>query len=77
MLQELWAADFRSWVSANPEVVAILAEGAIKRANITERSWTGAGSVEAEHCITTKAMAWKVYGVSSGGVYEFPFNLSK
>jgi putative hydrolase of the HAD superfamily len=25
-LQQLWAADFRSWVSVNPDVVAILAE---------------------------------------------------
>jgi hypothetical protein len=57
--------------------LTVTPDGTIKRADITERSWTGPGSVEAEHCITTKAMAWRVYGVSSGGVFEFPFNLSK
>jgi hypothetical protein len=52
--------------------------GAVTDAQITGRTWSGAGATETEQCILQRARGWKFSASpSGGGTYEFSFNFTK
>jgi hypothetical protein len=58
--------------------IDVAANGSVSSANVTRRTWSGAGAAEAEACILRAIRGWRL--PASGGVaatYSFPFNFSR
>ena len=57
--------------------ITMTGSGAVTAANITNRTWSGAGSSEAESCIRSRIRSWKFPASDAGGgTYSFPFNFT-
>ncbi len=58
--------------------ISITGSGSVSGADITNRTWGGAGASEAESCIRSKIESWRVPTSAAGsGTYSFPFNFTK
>ena len=58
--------------------ITITPTGNVTGVNITNRTWSGPGSAEAEQCIRSRIRGWKFpSSASGGGTYSFPFNFTK
>jgi hypothetical protein len=57
--------------------IAVAGNGAVSGANISRRTWSGAGASEAESCIQSRIRGWRFPTSSTGeGTYGFSFNFS-
>ena len=57
--------------------ITMTGTGAVTGANITNRTWSGAGSSEAESCIRSRIRSWKFPSSDAGGgTFSFPFNFT-
>lgn len=72
-------------LKANPQLAGSItlaltmdAMGAITRATISERTWSGAGVTPTESCILDRAQAWRFPDAAgnAAGTYEFSFNFT-
>lgn len=71
-------------LKANPRLagtvtVAITMTGAggVTGANITNRTWSGAGASESESCILSRIRSWRFPASDAGGgTFSFPFNFT-
>ena len=58
--------------------VTLTSEGSVTGVDITNRTWSGAGSSEAESCIKQRISGWKFPSSDhGGGTYSFSFSFSK
>jgi hypothetical protein len=58
--------------------ITLTGSGNVTGVDITSRTWSGAGSSEAESCIVSKIRSWKFPSSDlGGGTYGFPFNFTK
>jgi hypothetical protein len=58
--------------------ITITGSGNVTGVDITSRTWSGAGSSEAESCIVSRIRSWKFPSSDlGGGTYAFPFNFTK
>ena len=58
--------------------ITLTGSGNVTGVDITSRTWSGAGSSEAESCIVNKIQSWKFPSSDlGGGTYGFPFNFTK
>ena len=54
------------------------ANGDVRNASVTRRTWSGAGAAGAEACILRVVRAWRLPGSGTGSAtYSFPFNFSR
>jgi hypothetical protein len=52
--------------------------GAVRGANITRRTWSGAGASESEACIVRASRGWRFPASAAGaGTYAFPFSFTR
>lgn len=71
-------------LKANPSLagtiyvaIGIASSGRVTSANVTRRTWGGAGASDAESCIVGKIRNWRFPSSSAGeGTYSFPFNFT-
>ncbi len=57
--------------------ITMTGNGNVTAANITSRTWSGAGSSEAESCIRNRIRGWRFPASDAGGgTYSFPFNFT-
>jgi hypothetical protein len=57
--------------------ITMTGSGTVTGANITSRTWSGAGSSEAESCIRSRIRSWKFPASDAGGgTFSFPFNFT-
>ncbi len=57
--------------------VALTDAGNVTGVSISNRTWSGPGSSEAESCIKSKMSGWKFPSADKGaGTYNFPFNFT-
>jgi hypothetical protein len=57
--------------------IVVAGNGAVSGANISRRTWSGAGASEAESCIQSRIRGWRFPTSSTGeGTYGFSFNFS-
>jgi hypothetical protein len=57
--------------------ITMTGSGNVTAANITSRTWSGAGSSEAESCIRSRIRSWKFPASDAGGgTFSFPFNFT-
>lgn len=57
--------------------ITMTGSGGVTGVNITNRTWSGAGSSEAESCIRSRIRTWKFPSSDAGGgTYSFPFNFT-
>jgi hypothetical protein len=72
-------------LAANPRLagsvtiaITVAANGAVTAANVTKRSWSGAGAAESEACIVRAIRGWRLPASGGGSsTYAFPFNFSR
>lgn len=58
--------------------ITLTGSGNVTDADITNRTWGGAGASSAESCIVSKIRSWRFPASSAGGgTYSFPFNFTK
>lgn len=58
--------------------VSIAGDGSVTGADVTRRSWSGAGAADAEACIKNRIMGWRLSPSSKGaGTYSFPFSFTR
>ena len=58
--------------------ITLTGSGSVTDADITNRTWGGAGASAAESCILSKIRSWRFPASSAGGgTYSFPFNFTK
>jgi hypothetical protein len=58
--------------------ISLSPTGSIARADVTRRTWKGAGAAEAESCMLQKIRGWRFSGsAGSGGTYAFPFSFTR
>ena len=52
--------------------------GAVRGANVTRRTWSGAGASESEACIVRAIRGWRFPSSAAGqGTYAFPFSFTR
>ena len=56
--------------------ISLTESGGVTGVNISNRSWSGAGSSEAENCIRGKIRGWR-FPSGSPGTYAFSFNFTR
>lgn len=57
--------------------ITMTGAGSVTNANITNRTWSGAGSSESERCILARIRSWKFPSSDAGGgTFSFPFNFT-
>ncbi|HEX2778294.1 MAG TPA: AgmX/PglI C-terminal domain-containing protein [Gemmatimonadaceae bacterium] len=72
-------------LKANPNLagtitvaITLTGSGSVTDADITNRTWGGAGASSAESCILSKIRSWRFPSSSAGGgTFSFPFNFTK
>ena len=58
--------------------ITLAANGAISNAEVTRRSWSGKGAVEAEGCMLRTIRGWRFPAPGrSAGAYAFPFSFTR
>jgi hypothetical protein len=58
--------------------ISIAGNGRVTGANVTNRSWSGAGAAPAEACILQRIRGWTFPSSDRGaGTYSFPFSFTK
>ena len=58
--------------------ITLTGSGTVTGVDITNRTWSGAGSSEAESCIVSRIRSWKFPSSDvGGGTYGFPFNFTR
>ena len=58
--------------------ITLTGNGNVTGVDVTSRTWSGAGSSEAESCIVDKIRSWKFPSSDvGGGTYGFPFNFTR
>jgi hypothetical protein len=58
--------------------ITMTGNGNVTEAAITNRTWSGPGSAEAESCIRSRIGAWRFPASDQGGgTYSFPFNFTR
>ena len=57
--------------------ITLTGAGNVTAADVTSRTWSGAGAADAESCIRSRIRSWKFPSDSrGGGTYAFPFNFT-
>jgi len=72
-------------LKANPSLagtvtvaISLTGGGDVTGVNVTNRTWGGPGSSEAESCIRNKIESWRFPASDAGGgTYSFPFNFTR
>ncbi|HEX5072889.1 MAG TPA: AgmX/PglI C-terminal domain-containing protein [Gemmatimonadaceae bacterium] len=58
--------------------VALTPSGAVTAANVTNRTWSGAGAAETERCIIDKIRTWRFPASEAGdGTFSFSFSFTR
>jgi hypothetical protein len=58
--------------------IGLSGTGSVTSATVSRRTWSGAGSAEAEACILQRVRGWRFPPSKTGnGTFEFSFNFSK
>jgi hypothetical protein len=57
--------------------ISLAGNGTVTGANVTNRTWSGPGSSEAESCIRNRIRGWRFPASEAGGTYSFPFNFTR
>ena len=58
--------------------ITLTGSGSVTGANVTNRTWSGPGSSDAESCMLSRIRSWKFpSSANGGGTYSFPFNFTR
>jgi hypothetical protein len=58
--------------------ITMTGSGSVTDADVTNRTWSGAGASPAESCILSKIRSWRFPASDAGGgTYSFPFNFTR
>jgi outer membrane biosynthesis protein TonB len=58
--------------------ITLTGSGSVTDADVTGRTWSGAGSREAESCMLSRIRSWRFpSSANGGGTFSFPFNFTR